>query len=112
MRTALALCALVVLAWGSVSPAQERELGECDASAQREKRSVQYNVESRSDAGSHFSARLPCSTRSVIIKSCAVIATQGKKIQRFCSPPDRPEYYEYMDVVEYWAAPGERPADR
>jgi hypothetical protein len=88
--------------------AEEAALGICDGAGSREKRTAQYNVESRKDTNLAFVAKLPCADETVAIKKCAVISVGNKKIQRFCFRSDRPAYYEYFDVIEYWDAPGER----
>lgn len=88
--------------------AEDAALGVCDGSGSREKRAAQYNVESREDTNSAFVAKLPCTEETVTIRKCAVINVRNQKVQRFCFRDDRPAYYEYFDVIEYWDAPGER----
>jgi hypothetical protein len=82
--------------------AQDKEQGSCDVSAQREKRTLEYNVEDRNDTDSTFVSKTPCTGEAIAIKRCAVIEVRHKKIQRFCRLPNKPTYFEYFDVVEYW----------
>jgi hypothetical protein len=79
----------------------------CDTKAQREKHTLQYNVDSRHDTDSSFVAQRACSDATITIKRCAIIAVQKKKIQRFCFGTGKPDYYEYFDVLEYWDKPTE-----
>lgn len=91
------LIALTTSGWGA-----ETDLGICDSSAPREKRTLQYNVEARNDREAEFVAKRPCSDDVVVIRSCAVINVQKKKVQRYCYPENRPAHYEFFDIVEYW----------
>lgn len=100
---------LLYLLCATVSGATDKEDGLCDTSAQRERRTQQYNVESRNDTASTFVAKRPCSDEMIRIKLCALIVVRDQKVQRFCYRSDRPDYYEYFDVVEYWGGPSRKP---
>src|SRR5258708_3673687 len=45
--------------------AQDKEQGSCDVSAQREKRTLEYNVEDRSDTDSTFVSKTPCTGETI-----------------------------------------------
>jgi len=100
--------ALILAGFFGTVYANEAALGVCDSAVSREKRMAQYNVESREDTNSAFVARLPCTEETVTIQKCAVISVKNQKVQRYCFRSDRPAYYEYFDVIEYWDAPGEK----
>ena len=100
--------ALILASFFGTVYAEEAAFGVCDGAGSREKRTAQYNVESRKDTNSAFVAKLPCAEAMVSIQKCAVISVRNQKVQRYCFRSDRPAYYEYFDVIEYWDAPGER----
>lgn len=100
--------ALILVGFCGTAYAEEAALGVCDSAVSREKRTAQFNVESRMDTNSAFVAKLPCTEETVTIQKCAVIGVKNQKVQRYCFRSDRPAYYEYFDVIEYWDAPGEK----
>ena len=100
----LATAGLLLILAGYIA-ADETVLGVCDAAALREKLTLQYNIESRKDTNTEFRAKEACTDHVVIVQRCAVINIQNKKTQRYCFSEDRPTYYEYFDVIEYWGIP-------
>ena len=100
----LVTAGLILILAGYVS-AEEAILGICDAEALREKLTLQYNIESRKDTNTEFRAKEACTDHVVMIQRCAVINIQNKKTQRYCFRKNRPAYYEYFDVIEYWDIP-------
>ena len=97
--------AIVIAGFLTSAHGQGIERGICDSSGQREKRTAEYNVEARQDTASAFVATLACSEETISIKQCAVIEVKKTKVQRYCYRKDRPVYYEYVDIVEYWDTP-------
>ena len=99
------LATLVIVAFVGAASAQDAARGLCDSGAQRERRTQQYDVETRRDTDEMFVARAPCSNEPISIKRCSVTGVLGLKVQRFCHGGDRPAYYVIVDTVDYWESP-------
>lgn len=105
MKSAKLLAVLLLCSIAVPTFAQE-ELGVCDATTQRERKTAQYQVGSVNQQSPEFDAQKPCDGGSLRIKKCAVIAVRDQKVQRFCFPTDgKPQHDDYFDIVEYWDKP-------
>src|SRR5258708_26778204 len=76
------------------------QAGSCDNSLQRERKTLQFILESRNDTDSDFVAKAPCSDLVLTIRTCSIVGVRGHKVQHYCYLPDKPTYYEYVDQVD------------
>ena len=88
----------------STAAAQSNSRGSCDASAPREKRSIEFIIETRADTASNFVARRPCTNEQVEIPQCAVVSVHTRKSQHYCIDTGHPDYSEQVSFIEYWEA--------
>ena len=97
---------------GSAALAQSDTAGSCDSGAQREKRSLEFIVETRADTASSFVARRPCTNEQIVIPQCAVLAIHTRKSQHYCIGTGRPDYSDEVSFIDYWEIPGKEPSTR
>lgn len=101
-RCVIGLAAALICIFATTAEAQ---LGNCDSAVQREKRMITFNAESRVDTDTTVAIHKPCSIETITITKCAIIGVLDKKAQHYCFPSDRPAYFEYTNVIEYWESP-------
>jgi hypothetical protein len=76
--------------------------GSCDASAPRDKKVLIYKSSSIQETADTITVQPICTDQAITVKKCAVIQNHKVEAQRFCFPPNAPEYFEYADKLEFY----------
>jgi hypothetical protein len=92
--------------------AQEAQVGNCELTLTRDKRSVEFIADTRKDSDLTFTAEEPCTNRVLTIKRCAVVTARKINAPRSCFGTGRPDYSEEVGIVEYWESPSQESTTR